>query len=534
MRNFVKAVAMAAVATSAAFAAEKVDLDIINKIRDEGFNHSQVMETLEHLTDTIGHRLTGSPSMLEANNWTKEKLTEWGLENAHLEGFKFGPGWTMQNVEVYMAAPRRTQLYAIPIAWHPGTNGVVEAEVIHAPMASPDDFAEYKGKLKGKIVLVSDVPDQREPSNKVFTKHNAKSLAGVEQYKILLEKPYKEIEGWVKRVSFKTKLEHFLAEEGAVALVRRSWRKSMLLEGLGYQHKPEFAATIPGIDLAYEHYTRAVRLLESGKTVKFSLKTEVTFHRDDLNSYSTFAEIPGKGRNPEIVMAGGHLDSWVAADGAVDNGAGVAVAMEAVRILKAIGVKPKRTIRVGLWSGEEQGYYGSFQYVIDHLATRPENTKGDLKYMEPYAKAYGQFPIKVKAGHKRFSAYFNLDNGGGKIRGIYTQGNAAVAPIFKAWFAPFHDLGAKTISSNNTSGTDHEPFDEVGLPAFQFIQDGLDYGSRLHHTQLDTFGNTYEKNLKQSAVIIASFLYNAAMRDEKLPRKPMPRPIAEDEEIEEK
>ena len=233
-------------------------------------------------------------------------------------------------------------------------------------------------------------------------------------------------------------------------------------------------------------------------------------------------------------MAGGHLDRWFAADGAVDNGAGVVVAMEAVRILKAIGVKPKRTIRVGLWGGEEQGYHGSFQYVIDHLATRPENPKDDLKYMEPYAKAYGQFPIKVKPDHKRFSAYFNLDNGGGKIRGIYAQGNAAVVPIFKAWFEPFHDLGAKTVSVNNTGGTDHEPFDEVGLPAFQFIQDGLDYGSRLHHTQLDSFGNAYEKNLKQSAVIIASFLYHAAMRDEKLPREPMPRPVAEDEEIEEK
>jgi len=521
LKKFLTGLALAASLTFAGQAEEKVDLDVINKIRDEGFNRSQVMKTLSHLTDNIGPRLTGSPGMLEANNWTKDKLTEWGLKNAHLEGFEFGPGWTMDRIEVFMTTPRKTQLYAMPISWHPGTDGALEGEVIHAPLSSKKDFKEWEGKLKGKIVMVDKVPKQSETSNKVFRRRDDASLENTEKFNVPTGGAG-GIDGWVKYKSFFYEREQFLAKEGAIAMVRRSPRKAMLIEASAYQHLEGKLPTIPAISMAYEHYTRAVRLLKDKQPVSFSIDVDVTFHTDDMKSYSTIAEIPGKGRRPEIVMAGAHLDSWFVADGAVDNGAGTAVVMEAVRILKAIGIKPKRTIRVGLWGGEEQGYYGSQQYVMDHLVDRPMNTDEKLKYMAPYEHQYGQFPQKPKAEFERFSTYFNLDNGSGKIRGIYTEGNSAAAEIFAAWLKPFHDLGAETVTLNHTGGTDHEPFDTVGLPGFQFIQDPLDYGSQLHHSQIDTLDHAYEKDLKQASVIMASFIYNAAMRDERIPRKPAP------------
>ena len=522
MRNLVLAGVFVAAMSMSAQAAETVDLDVINKIRDEGFNRSQVMETLQHLTDGIGPRLTGSPAMLEANNWTKDKLTEWGLENARLEGFEFGYGWTAERSEVFMTAPRRTQLYALPLTWHPGTNGVIEGEVIHAPISSADDFSKWEGKLSGKIVMVHSVPQQKPPSNKVFTRHDDSSLEKIGEYTVPTGDPEVGTEGWRKYKSFFYELEQFLAKEGAIAMVRRSPRKAMLIEATSYQYKAGKNATIPGIGMSWEHYSRMARMIENDETVRMSIDVDATFYTEDTKSYSTLADIPGKGRRPEIVLAGGHLDSWFVGDGAADDGAGVAVVMEAVRILKAIGVEPRRTIRVGLWGGEEQGYYGSQQYVMDHLVDRPENKDEKLQYMGSYEKHYGQFPMILKPEYDRFAAYFNLDNGAGKIRGVYGEGNAAIVPIFQEWLKPFHDLGAKTVTLNATGGTDHEPFDDIGLPGFQFIQDPLDYGSQLHHSQIDTFDHVYEKDLKQASVIMAAFIYNAAMRDEKLPRKPMP------------
>ena len=506
------------------FAEDDPDLEVINKIREEGFKNSQVMETLGYLTDVIGPRLTGSPAMRESNDWTKDKLTEWGLENAHLEGFDFGPGWTMNSVEVFMTEPRRTQLYAYPISWHPGTNGLLEGEVIYAPISSKADFEKYKGKLEGKIVLVSRTRTQREPRNQVFTRRDEASLKNTETFNVPASNPSKRgAPGFAGFIRFGYELENFLREEGAAAMVKRSPRGAMLIEASGYQHKEGENAEVPAIALAAEHYERMVRLINRGETVKLGMDVDVTFHRDDLKSYSTLAEIPGKGRNSEVVMLGAHLDSWFVGDGAVDNGAGVAVTMEAVRILKAVGIEPKRTIRIGLWGGEEQGYYGSQQYVMDHLVERPENPDEALKLNGPYEKHFNQFPLTKKKGYDKFSAYFNLDNGSGRIRGIYAEGNSAAASIFKKWLEPFHDLDAKSVTLNPTGGTDHEPFDDVGLPGFQFIQDPLDYGSRLHHSQIDMLDHAYAKDLKQAAVIMASFVYHAAMRDERFPRKPMPK-----------
>jgi len=502
---------------------EPVNQDVIAQIRYEGFEHSNVMDTLWHLTDVIGPRLTGTPAMLEANEWTKKQLSNWGLENTRLEGFDFGPGWTQDYISVFMTEPRRTQLYAMPISWHPGTDGVLEGDIFYAPIKKKKDFKKYKGKLAGKIVLVDKAKPLKAPKNEVFIRRTDEDLQKSESYKIPGDDDRQdEVDDWVKYRSFQYELEKFLAKEGAVAMVRRSPRDAMLIEASGYQHIPGHLPVIPAIRLAAEHYNRAIRLTEQDISVKLSMDVRVTFHKEDLRSYSTLADIPGQGGSPEVVLAGAHLDSWAVADGAVDNGAGVAVVMEAVRILKAIGVKPKRTIRVGLWGGEEQGYYGSQQYVLDHLVTRPKNKDKDLQYMGSYEQYYNQFPLKLKPDYKKFSAYFNLDNGSGRIRGVFAEGNSSVKPIFEAWLAPFHDVGATTFSPNPTGGTDHEPFDDIGLPAFQFIQDPLDYGSRLHHSQIDLFDHVQEEDLRQASVVLASFLYHAAMRDERLPRKPMP------------
>ncbi|SDE33347.1 M20/M25/M40 family metallo-hydrolase [Kordiimonas lacus] len=519
-----------------AWADDAPDLEVISKIRDEGFNHSQVMKTLHHLTDRIGPRLTGSPAMTQANEWTRDQLTAWGLENARLEGFDFGPGWTWESVDVRMTAPRTDQLYALPISWYPGTDGPVTGEVVFAPMKSKADFEKYKGKLKGKIVLVDAVRPYKDPTelnaedrrhaNESILRYTEGELEDVSAYDVPEGAPGDD--SWVSYKSWGYYLTDFLEAEAAAAIVRRSPRRNLLIDATGYQYLEGELPSIPAVRMASEHYDRAVRLLNEDLPVSLSLEVKARYHTDDMQSYSTLADIPGQGRRPELVMLGAHLDSWFMGDGAVDNGAGVAVTMEAVRILKAIGIKPKRTIRIGLWGGEEQGYYGSYQYVKNHLATRPAREDEKLKYMEPYAREFGMFPIAKKPEFDRFSAYFNLDNGSGKIRGVYAEGNAAAAAIFKTWLEPFHDLGADTVTMNDTGGTDHEVFDDIGLPGFQFIQDPLDYDSRLHHSTADTYDHAFEKDLKQAAVIMASFVYNAAMRDERFPREPEPREREED------
>jgi carboxypeptidase Q len=513
--------------------AADIDLNVITKIRDERFNHSQVMKTLSHLSDEIGPRLTGTPALLQANQWTKEKLLEWGLENAKLESFEFGRGWTMKRVEVAMVAPRRTQVYALPIAWLPGTEGVIESETIYAPMKEKKDFDQFKGKLTGKIVFVDEMPEKVEPSGKLFVRRDKENLDKMAEYIVPVEsKDDSSKEKFLKIIDFSHELNTFLTAEGALALVRRPRKNGMLASGTDYHYLTAMKASLPGVSVAAEHYDRAVRLMNNEHSVVMSLDTDVTFHEEDNKAYSTIAEIPGKGRKPEVVMAGAHLDSWSAGDGTVDNGAGVAVVMEAVRILKAIGIKPKRTIRVGLWGGEEQGLLGSLQYVDKHLATRPSGVDERLKYLAPIAgKKYGGFPVKKASEFERFSVYFNLDHGSGKIRGIYAEENQAAAAIFKRWFEPFEDLGANSVVLSKTGQTDHVSFDQVGLSGFQFIQDPLDYFTRLHHTQLDLFSHAYEKDLKQASVILASFIYNAAMRSEKIPRGPFPKKPRDDQEI---
>lgn len=500
---------------------EPIDYDIVNRITDEGFNRSEVMESLTHLTDVIGPRLTNSPGMREAANWSRDQFVQYGLKNAQLEPFPFGRGWSFESSTVIMTEPRVTQLQAMPISWHPGTNGTLSGEVFLAPMEDEKDFKKYKGKLKGKIVLLSKERERAEPSNTVFTRLTDQQLSDREVFSIP-DRPTKGEGRFEKFIAFGAKLDAFLVEEGALAMARRSRKEAGLLAAEGYLHRRDNSPQTPAVTIASEDYDRLVRLLDRDEKVSLSIDVIARFHDDDVNGQNVWAEIPGRGSRPEIVIAGAHLDSWFMGDGAVDNAAGSAIVMEAARILSTLNVRPKRTIRFALWDGEEQGLYGSVHHVEKHFAARPDIDDEERRKNAKYFWLNESWPVQKKRDFERFSAYFNLDNGSGKIRGINGEGNAALQPIFEQWFKPFHEYGAKTVALRRVGGTDHLPFQAMGLPGFQFIQDPLDYGSRLHHSHIDTASHVYEKDLQQAAIIMASVLWHAANRDERLPRMPVP------------
>ena len=511
--------------------AESVDLDRVNEIRNKAMHRSQVMDHVDHLTDVIGARLTGSPAMLEANEWTREQLAEWGLEEARLEAFEFGRGWSFEDVSVQLTEPRLQPLIAYPHAWTPGTDGPVAGPLKRVNLDSKEALEEYEGKLEGKILLLDEASDFDKDKRPAFDRHDDDLLEAIQKF------PIPEADGpdWpqraVDRWRLREKRNAFLEEEGVVATVHASSRDFGIVRVMaGAGHDEDAHPGVPSVQMANEHYNMLLRLTEGGQEPEIALDVEAQFHEDDSDAYNTLAEIPGRGRaGREVVMAGAHLDSWHAGTGATDNAVGVAVVMEAVRILQELDVQPRRTIRVALWSGEEQGLLGSRAYVDEHIATRPEHTDEDqLELPERFRE--DTWPIEPRDGHDRHVAYFNVDNGSGRIRGIHAQENAAIAPVFESWLEPFHDLGADTVTLRNTGSTDHVPFDAVGIPGFQFIQDRLDYFTRTHHSHLDTRDHVEREDLMQASAVLASFLYHAAMRDEPLPRKPMPEapPEAED------
>ncbi len=503
-------------------AEEPVDLDIVNRIRHEGFNHSAVMESLRVLTDEIGPRLTASPGMRSASKWTLEQLQAWGLENVYLESFNFGRGWSTIRTEIHMTSPRQAQLHGLPVEWHPGTAGVLEGEIIHAPISSIEDFQLWEGKLKGKMVLIDEVGPPRKPADKVISQYDEATLDARTVFKVPTRNREPDNK-WVEGLKFRQALSPFLAREGALVMVRKNDRDGMAISNLGYQYHVGKTPEIPAVVLAADHYKRLLRLADNGDPVRLSVDVDATYHDDDHRGYSTIAEIPGEGRNPEIVMAGAHIDSHAPGDGAADNAAGVAVVMEAMRILKTLDVQAKRTIRIGLWSGEEQEYFGSGKHVRQNFGHYPRKLEEIFKYVGDFDAADLTRSFVKELDYEKFSVYFNLDNGAGKIRGIYAEGNAAARPIFEAWLLPFHDLGATHVTLNGTKSTDHESFQLIGLPGYQFIQDRSG-AHRGGHAQLDMYDEIYEKDLKQASVILASFLYHAAMRDERMPRKPEPVP----------
>jgi hypothetical protein len=533
---------LVAIALACALAASPVlakpDPEVINAIRDQGFNHSQVMTTLQHLTDKIGPRLTNSPRMREAARWTQERLTGWGLANAHQEAFEFGRGWSFDKASVDLLVPRKTSLHAIPLAWTPGTAGPVEAEVIYLDAVTEAELQKYKGKLKDKVVMLNEPIESEEPRRETSKRYTAAELNDMKNFNLKAPAsdalpPEDSVAQRRKGQAFGEARDAFLkAERVKGALFRSTWDGG-LVRVMGQNHRVGKSFPVPGLMLPVEHYNLLARMLDSGVVPKIVFNVEARFHDEDVNAHNVVAEIPGTGDNPEIVMLGAHLDSWHGASGGVDNAAGVAITMEAIRILKAVNLQAKRTVRLGLWAGEEQGLNGSRAYVEQHFATRPKPADPKERELSPYLWNSPGWPITKLKAYDQFSVYFNVDNGSGKLRGIYTQGNAATRAFFTESFGLVADLSDGIISNNATGSTDHVPFDAVGLPGFQFIQDPLDYFTRLHHTHVDSFDHAIPEDMKQAAVVLATMVYNAATADARLPRKPMPtEPTAEEKELE--
>jgi carboxypeptidase Q len=520
LRHLVTAVSIA-IAFSAI--AEQPDLQMVTRIRQEGLRNSKVMEYARVLTDECGARLTGSPNMRKANEWTRDKLTEIGLSGARLEAWEFGRGWVSDAISVRMISPDSLQLYAAPYAWSPSTAGVVTGKVIKAKLESKEDLEKHRGKLEGAIVLIGEPREMKPQDKPALNRYDEKDLANLSGYSIPAPRDNTRMSAFAQRREFRSLLAQFTMDEKIAAIVQSGNGEGGVFRvqsaGTWRSDEPAGVATI---GLAPEHFARISRLIDSGKDVELEIDMRNRFLDEDRNAWNTVAEIPGSDRKGEIVLLGGHLDSWHNGTGATDNAAGVAIMMEAVRIIKALGVTPKRTIRIALWAGEEQGLLGSRAYVARHVAKRSE-PKDPEQAKLPVSQRTERGELLLGQEHSKISAYFNLDNGTGRIRGIYAQENAAVAPIFKAWLEPLHDLGATTVTMRNTSSTDHIPFDEVGVPGFQFIQDQVEYFSRTHHTNWDTYERLQQEDLMQAAVVVATFAWEAANRPQLLPRKPLPK-----------
>lgn len=511
----------------AASAAESIDYAGLGRIRQEGFGNSKVMETVTTLTERIGPRLTNSPQMDAANEWTRKQLADWGLSNARLEAFgPFGLGWEYQSAAVHMTAPRQFTLSALPKAWTPGTDGPVTGEAMLLVAKTQADLDKYKGKLKGKILFISDAREIKPSDKPDFVRYDEDKLKELQSFAIPKPadpaKRKADAEDFLRQRELTQYSNRFLAEEGVLATVSlSSWDNGIIRVTGGGSRKAGEPVGVPALTMITEHYNQVLRLLEKGEPVKLTLDIKARYTSDDDRmAHNTVAELPGHGKKDEVVMIGAHLDSWHGGTGAADNAAGVAVMMEAMRILKAAGLKPKRTIRIALWSAEEQGLLGSAAYVGKHFAELPVPADPKLKDL-PRSLQDNPPPPVLKPAHAKVSAYFNYDNGGGRIRGIYAQENLAAAEVFRQWIAPLADIGVTTVTTRNTGSTDHVSFDRVGIPGFQFVQDNLDYFTHVHHTHLDGLDHIQAEDLRQSAVVVASLAYLAAMRDEPMPRKPL-------------
>lgn len=549
------------VAVNAQGPQEKFDQDAIAKIKEEGMNHSHVMDTLSYITDVPGARLTGSPNIRVAQEWAKQKLAAWGLQNSHLESWgPFGRGWSLEGFSANLIKPNYAPLIAYPKAWSPATNGVVRGQPVFFDAKTDADLDKYKGKFKGAIVLLTDAREVKPHYEALSHRQTDEELlrladaepqgaggpGGPGRFRMTDEQRAAQallLKKWL-----------MLQEEGAALVIEpgRGDGGTLFVQSANLAYPQDTPAdkrktvrdkdatmVVPQVVVAVEHYNRIIRMLQRGAPVQLEFNVASKFYDQDLMSYNVVAEIPGTDLKDEVVMLGAHFDSWHTGTGATDNAAGSAVCMEAVRILQSLGLKPRRTIRIGLWSGEEEGLLGSRAYVAEHFGKR---LGGEQRFgggpppagaqTPPEPQAPPQFELKPE--HEKVAGYFNLDNGTGKIRGIYMQGNEEVRSIFRAWFGPFKDMvgttkenAYATLSIANTGGTDHLSYDAVGLPGFQFIQDQIEYETRTHHSNMDVYDRIQEDDMKQASTIMAAFVYNTAMRDKKLPRKPLPgQPVA--------
>jgi hypothetical protein len=529
---------------------EKLDLTMYARIREEGLLHSHVMDYGSALADDIGPRLTGSPNMAKANAWTRDQLTAMGCVNAHLDDWgEFGMGWQQLNTWVRMTAPDTAVFIAQATPWSPATNGPVTAEATWVNIQTDDDFAKYQGKLAGKIILLGEMRPVPPVDAALFERYTDQQLADLATYPIgesdgLSPAMRDRLRTYVQRMRLTDKLIQFLADEKVAAVIRPS-RDAEHGGGSGGtifdDHGASMGRTpyirghemkVPTVVMAIESYGRVYRLLQAHVPVSLEMDVETKFTGDHEHGYDTVAEIPGTDPDlkDQVVMVGGHLDSWIAGTGATDNGAGSIVAMEVMRILTALKVQPRRTIRIALWSGEEEGLFGSRGYAKEHFGSAPVSTSADQAALPEFMRRPSG-PLELKPEQRQISGYFNLDNGSGKIRGVYLQENTLVAPIFAQWIEPLKDLGVTTLTLRNTGGTDHLSFDAVGIPGFQFIQDSLDYESRTHHSNQDVYERLQPGDLKQAATVEAIFVYNAAMRDQMLPRKPLPHPELREQQM---
>jgi carboxypeptidase Q len=536
-RRLALVLVLGGLAVAPAPAQEKLDWATLGRIRDEGFRHSQVMEAAAQLTDVHGPRLTGSPKYKEAADWARQQLETWGLANAHLESWPFGRGWSFERCSARVVSPTSFPLFTLPKAWTAGTDGPVRGKVMRVKVESEADVEALKGKVAGMVLWVGQPRDLKGPEDGgVFKRYTEKQLDDIEQYQIPGARGGRgpmgpgDREAFLKRRRLQQALEKLYAAEKPLAVFEPSERDADVLRlGGGGSRKVGDPQAVTQLVVAAEEWNRVARLLDRKMEIEVEIDVKAAFHEGDPNGYNVVADLLGTDKRAELVMVGAHLDSWHPGTGATDDAAGSAVMMEVVRILKAIDAKPRRTIRIGLWGGEEQGFLGSRAYVSEHFASRPEPKEPGADEMPSFMRNEPPAPMTLKPDHAKLSAYFNLDNGTGKIRGIYLQENAAVKPIFEAWMGSVKDLGATRITMQNTGGTDHIPFDGVGLPGFQFIQDPIEYMDGTffgtHHTNMDVYDRLQREDLMQAAVVIATFAYDAAMRDELLPRKPLP-PVA--------
>jgi carboxypeptidase Q len=535
--------ASASVPVAAQPATEALDLGAIARIRAEGFNHSHIMEYASGLFDDIGPRLTGSPDFARAQEWALDQLRRMGASNVHAESWgEFGMGWRQIGTSLLMTTPTTATYLAQATPWSPATAGEVTAAVIAVPtLHEAKDFDAWKGKLAGKVILYGEAPKINPDAATLQEHYDTAKLEHFRTYPLdgdqgdsyVLPSDPAFWEKIFKDAAFLEDVGKFFASEHAVAVLRPGGNGALHDDtnmSLGwFVYRPEHKQAIPSAVVANEAFGRMSRLLFHGVAVSVKVNIATQFYGEHEPGNDVIAEIPGTdpALKDQLVMLGGHLDCWIAGTGATDDGAGSIIALEAMRILRALNLQPRRTIRIGLWGGEEQGLFGSDGYVRNHFATKVYSNKTEEQVLPEFLRQQTG-PITVKPEHAKLDAYFNVDNGGGRLLGIFTEGNSAVASIFQQWVAPIGDLGFTTVTMRNTGSTDHVPFDQVGLPGFQFIQDPRDYETRSAHMNLDTYERLSEPDLKQAATIMAIFVYNTAQRDAMLPRKPLPHPELEE------
>jgi carboxypeptidase Q len=529
----------------AAVSQEAVDLGVIDRIKGEAFARSEVMEHLRNLTDVYGPRLTGSPQFEAAAKWTADRLSSYGIGNVHVERWgPFGRSWAVEQFSVEMLAPAYVRLTAMPLAWSGSTAGAVTGEVlltpldvdfIKGPRRIAESFAAYRrtwaGKLRGRIIMLSAARPLAPRESAPFHRQSVTDLAEMtkspdpaasarvgtldelewpekpeEVFKLFMSMPESVVDQLIDRYDqLALDRSRFFSAEGVAAVLTaddRAREGLIAAEAAGSYHARDPLAPASFVVTA-EHYGRMARLIEHKVPVRVRVELKAAASERDVDGGNIVGEIPGGAKKDEIVMIGAHFDSWHSGTGATDNGTGSAVMIEVMRILKALNLRLDRTVRIALWGGEEQGLLGSRAYVKAHFA--------DPSTME------------LRPEHDKLSGYFNLDNGGGRIRGVYLQDHEAMRPIFAQWLAPFSDLGVTSITIRQTGGTDHLSFTRIGLPGFQFIQDPLDYGTLTHHTSADTLEHAVPADLMQASAVIASVVYDAANYPERLPRRALPK-----------